>query len=77
MEITSRPTSSFCRPGQEQLRFACGLGGKGKGGAQVERICYFNISLSPIFYFLHPMFCQLLMLFKKYKVFKKYKDRLI
>lgn len=55
MEITSRPTSSFCRPGQEQLRLACGLGGKGAGGTQVEQICYFNISISP-FVFLHPMF---------------------
>ncbi len=52
MEITSRPTSSFCRPGQEQLRFACGLGGKGAGGAQVEKSVTFNISLSFHFFFL-------------------------
>lgn len=65
MEITSRPTSSFCRPGQEQLRFACWLGGKGAGGAQVERICYLNISLSFHFFscFGLMVFCQLLMLF--------------
>lgn len=51
MAITSRPTSSFCRPGQEQLLFACGVGGKGAGGAQEERICYLNISLSFVLLF--------------------------
>lgn len=64
MEITSRPTSSFCPPGQEQLRFACGMGGNG-----VHR---WRESVTLIFYSLHFFvscfglvlcFYQLLMLF--------------
>lgn len=48
MEITSRPTSSFCPPGQERLRCACGKGtGRCTGGKEFD---------TSLFLFFHHLF---------------------